>query len=230
MSAWNAQFNGVNVISRNLPERTLGVVGAAAAVHRDIPFRGLAVANQVNAYPGAAASFILGYPAYGDGFEYHVELALGADQNATGKSVIVARVAGAEANVDLDASVAYLAAIPGVSAETVAPATTNVTWLVAAGQSVDAALVSVHVRSMTGTFRWVVMARPDAGSVSLPTLPLELSSWTPTRIEGTDVILVDDDRITDFDAARLGVGVAILDRPMQGPTARVRYVIEHVAP
>lgn len=229
LSPWSAEFEGVNVISRNIPDGSIGLLGAAAAVHDDVPFRALAVANEVTAYPGATSSFILGYPKYGEGFEYRVELVFGVDQDVTGKSVIVARVSGTPANVDLDAASAYLPAITKATLVTgVAGATAS--WDGDASQAGDAALVRFAATSASGSLRWNVLAASDAAAITLPNLPDELAALRPTMISSADIFVVDDDRLSGFAAARTGVGTAILDRPLSGPAARVRFAVTRATP
>ena len=217
LSAWSAAWNGLQIISLDLPARSIGIEGRASAVHRDIPFRGLSVPNRVTAYPEASATMIVGYPLFGHGTEYAVQLVLGDDGVVSGTSAIVGRLAGHPDVLTLDAN-AYMAAIPGVTADA-----KHATWQ--AGQPADAALVI-----FTGpSSRWVVMTPPSAGAVTLPALPPELAARVPAQVTTTDVALIDDDQLADYDAARVDAGVTLLERPLRGAAARVRYVIERVS-
>ena len=229
LSAWSADFVGMSVTTTALPDNALGVIGAAAAVHRDIPFRALAVENQVNAYPGGAATMILGYPRFGDGIDFKLQLVTGANETATGISVIVGREAGHPEQIVLDGGTSYLPVARVVTANTSSAAATAVTWQLAPGTVADAALVVVTGTQAAAGTRWTVMMRAEAGALTLPALPPELARFAPTSVTMTDVVLVDDDAVMGFDDARLEASLAILDRPLRGLTARVRYALERVA-
>jgi hypothetical protein len=218
LSPWSTAWVGMFVTHTNIPDGALGFIGSAAAVHRDIPFRGLQVSDRVTAFPGASATFHVGYPDFGEGTEYSLAFVTGANDVATGTSAIVAHVAGHPESLLFDTQEVYLPTIKGVTADRASAERVSATWTTQPG---DAALLMVSGQGR----QWNLMTRADAGTARLPALPPEFSSYVPAGGATVDVVIVDDDGISGFDDARLGIGTSILDRPLRG-SDRVRYVVE----